>query len=186
MSDEISPITLTTLYEMMADLTRMIELILLEYPSSSRRAPKVVMSSLPHLTSPTFATLGASHPQPRPHLVFHQYSSSITLATLTRFPSQFQDPPVITVPQKWLHHRRRCRRPFSDLGIPLSKVFETFQAMGFLAPLAPRALPDLVPPQFQLDLYCTYYQSAGHHIDHCTALPHAIQDIVDSWTFGHP
>ncbi|RVX14886.1 hypothetical protein CK203_012030 [Vitis vinifera] len=57
---------------------------------------------------------------------------------------------------------------------------------GFLTPLAPRALPDPVPPQFQLDLYCTYHQSAGHHTDCCTALRHAIQDIIDSGTFGHP
>ncbi|RVX16866.1 hypothetical protein CK203_003350 [Vitis vinifera] len=42
MSDEIAPITLTTLYEMMVDLTRRverIELILSEHPSSSRGAP---------------------------------------------------------------------------------------------------------------------------------------------------
>ena len=58
--------------------------------------------------------------------------------------------------------------------------------MGFLAPLAPRALPDLVPSQFRLDLYCTYHQSVGHHTDRCTALRHAIQDIVDSGTFGDP
>ena len=44
MSDEIAPITLTTLYEMMVDLTRMIELILSEYPSSSRGDPRVVMT----------------------------------------------------------------------------------------------------------------------------------------------
>ena len=148
MSDEIAPITLitlTTLYEMMADLTQMIELILSEYPSSSRRAPKVVMPSLPHLTSPTFATLGASHPQPRPHSVFHQYSSSITLATLTRSSSHLRDSSVIIVPQEQLHPCRQCRRPFSNLGIPLSRVFETFQAMGFLAPLALRVLLDPVP-----------------------------------------
>ncbi|RVX16914.1 hypothetical protein CK203_003351 [Vitis vinifera] len=64
--------------------------------------------------------------------------------------------------------------------------FETLQAMGFLAPLAPRALPDPMPPQFRLDLYCAYHQSAGHHTDRCTTLRHAIQDIVDSGTFGHP
>ena len=72
MSDEIAPITLTTLYEMMVDLTRRverIELILSEYPSSSRGAPGVAMPSLPHLTSPTPVTLGASHPRPRPHLL---------------------------------------------------------------------------------------------------------------------
>ena len=58
--------------------------------------------------------------------------------------------------------------------------------MGFLAPLAPRALPDPMPPQFRLDLYCMYHQSARHHTDRCTALRHAIQDIIDSGTFGHP
>ena len=86
MSNEIAPITLTTLHEMMVDLTRrieMIELILSEYPSSSRKAPGVVMFSLPHLTSPTFVSLGASHPRPCPHSVLQQHSSPITLATLT-------------------------------------------------------------------------------------------------------
>ena len=86
MSDEIAPITLTTLYEMMLDLTQRIErikLILSEYPSSSRGAPGVVMLSLPHLTSPTSVTLGASHPRPRPHSVLQQHSSPLTLATLT-------------------------------------------------------------------------------------------------------
>ena len=58
--------------------------------------------------------------------------------------------------------------------------------MGFLAPLAPRAHSDPVPSQFRLDLYCTYHQSAGHHNDRCIALRHAIQDIVDFGTFGHP
>ena len=90
MSDEIAPITLTTLYEMMMDLTwriERIELILSKYPSSSKGALRVVMLSLPHLASPTSVTLGASHPRPRPYLMLQQHSSSITLATLTRSPS---------------------------------------------------------------------------------------------------
>ena len=58
--------------------------------------------------------------------------------------------------------------------------------MGFLAPLSPKTFPDPVPSQFQLDLYCMYHQSAGHHTDRCTALRHAIHDIVDFGTFGHP
>ncbi|RVW62357.1 hypothetical protein CK203_062894 [Vitis vinifera] len=189
MSDEIAPITLTTLYEMMVDLTRRverIELILSGHPSSSRGAPGVAMPSLPHLTSSTPATLGASHPRSRPHSVFQQHSSSISLATPTRPPPQFRGPPVVTVPQDRFPPHRRCRRHFSDLSAPLSGVFETLQAIGFLAPLAPRALPDPVPPQFRLDLYCAYHQSVGHHTDRCTALRHAIQDIVDSGTFGHP
>ena len=72
MSNEIAPITLNTLYEMMMDLTqriKRIKFIMSEYPSSSRGASGVVMSSLPHLSSPTFVTLGASHLQPRPYSV---------------------------------------------------------------------------------------------------------------------
>ncbi|RVW58594.1 hypothetical protein CK203_114026 [Vitis vinifera] len=189
MSDEIAPITLTTLYEMMVDLTQRverIELILSEHPSSSRGAPRVAMPSLPHLTSPAPVTLGASHLRPRPHSVFQQHSSSISLATPTRPPSRLRGPPVLTVPHERFRPHRRCRRHFLDLSTSLSRVFETFQAMGFLAPLAPRALPDPVPPQFRLDLYCMYHQSVGLHTDRCTALRHAIQDIVDSGTFGHP
>ena len=186
MSDEIAPITLTTLYEMMVGLTRRverIELTLSEYPSSSRGAPGVARPSLLHLTSSASVTSGASHPRPRP---FQQHSSSISLATLARPPSRLRGPPVVTVPHERFPPHRRCRRHFSDLSTPLSRVFETFQAMGFLAPLAPKALPDPVPPQFRLDLYCMYHQSVGHHTDRCTALRHAIQDIVDSGMFGHP
>ena len=87
MSDEIAPITLTTLYKMMTDLTQRIELILSKYPSSSKGALRVVMLSLPHLDSPTSITLGASHSRPRPYLMLQQHSLSITLATLTRSPS---------------------------------------------------------------------------------------------------
>ena len=90
MSNEIAPITLTTLYEMMMDLTwriERIELILSEYPLSSRGALRVGIPSLPHLTSPASVTLGASHPRPRLHSMLQQHSSSITLATLTRSPS---------------------------------------------------------------------------------------------------
>nr|CAN69252.1 hypothetical protein VITISV_038146 [Vitis vinifera] len=126
MSDEIAPITLTTLYEMMVDLTQRverIELTLSEYPSSSRGAPGVAMPSLPHLTSPTPVTLGASHPRSHPHSVLQQHSSFISLATLTRPPSRLRGPPVITVPQERFRPHRRCRRHFSDLSAPLSRVF---------------------------------------------------------------
>ena len=136
MSDEITPMTLTALYEMMVDLTRRverIELILSEHPSSSRGAPGVAIPSLPRLTPSTSVTLGASHPRPRPHSVFQQHSSSISLATPTQPSSRLQGPLVVTVPQERFPPHRRCRRHFSDLGTPLSRVFETFQAMGFLA-----------------------------------------------------
>ncbi|KAL6349968.1 hypothetical protein AAG906_002075 [Vitis piasezkii] len=149
MSDEIAPITLTTLYEMMVDLTRRVERI------------ELILSSIHQI------------PHPFHWLRRHDFHPAC-------------GPPVVTVPQERFPPHRRCRRHFSDLGAPLSRVLERFQAMGFLAPLAPRALPDPVPSQFRLDLYCAYHQSVGHHTDRCTALRHAIQDIVDSRAFGHP
>ncbi|RVX13024.1 hypothetical protein CK203_010015 [Vitis vinifera] len=190
MSDEITPITLTALYEMMVDLTRRverIELILSGHPSSSRGAPgssDVFIATLDFidtcyfgcLTSTGLAHIQCSNSIPHP---FHW------LRRHDLRPS-FGGPPVVTVPQDRFPPHRRCRRHFFRLSAPLSRVFETLQAMGFLAPLAPRALPDPVPPQFRLDLYCMYHQSVGHHTDRCTALRHAIQDIVDSGTFGHP
>ncbi|RVW80635.1 hypothetical protein CK203_044314 [Vitis vinifera] len=123
MSDEIAPITLTALYEMMVDLTRKverIELILSGHPSSSRGAPGVAMPSLPHLTSATPATLGASHPRSSP-------TFNVPAAFLIHFTgyadttsSQFRGPPVVTVPQDRFPPHRRCRRHFSDLSAPLS------------------------------------------------------------------
>ncbi|KAL6329756.1 hypothetical protein AAG906_035404 [Vitis piasezkii] len=163
MSDEITPITLLALYEMMVDLTRGLRGLSLfcRVPIVVERNSGVARPSLPHLTSSTSVTLGASHPQYRPHSVL-QHSSSISLVTMTRPPSRLG-------PSDYYGSSERLH-----------------PSHGILAPLAPRALPDPVPPQFRLDLYCVYHQSAGHHTDRCTALRHAIQDIIDSGTFGHP
>ena len=30
-----------------------------------------------------------------------------------------------------------------------------------------------------MDLHCAYHQGPGHETDHCTALRHAIQDLID-------
>ena len=45
--------------------------------------------------------------------------------------------------------------------------------------LAPRPVPQPVPPQFRMDLHRTYHQSLGHDTDRCLALRHAIQDFID-------
>ncbi|RVW27297.1 hypothetical protein CK203_107307 [Vitis vinifera] len=151
MSDEIAPITLTILYEMMMDLTRRVERIELFCRSIHRHREELRSSDafiatfdfidicyfgyLTSTTSPTFSVPTAF----LIHFIGYVDTTSIPVS----------GPPVITVPQERLHPRRRCRRHFSDLSTPLSRVFETFQAMGFLAPLAPRALPDPVPSQFR-------------------------------------
>ena len=35
------------------------------------------------------------------------------------------------------------------------------------------------PPQFRIDFHYAYHQGARHDIDHCSALRHAIQDLID-------
>ena len=50
---------------------------------------------------------------------------------------------------------------------------------GLLTQLAPRHIPQLMPPRFRMDLYCSYHQGLGHDTDHCTALRHAIEDLID-------
>ena len=65
------------------------------------------------------------------------------------------------------------------LGMPLGEVLQTLMIAGLLSPLASRPLPQVVHPQFQMDLHCAYYQGPGHTTDQCTALRHAVQDLID-------
>ncbi|RVW84879.1 hypothetical protein CK203_039490 [Vitis vinifera] len=55
---------------------------------------------------------------------------------------------------------------------------------GLLTALTPRPPPQPLPPQFRMDLHCAYHQGPGHETDRCTALRHAIQDLID-WGLVH-
>ena len=46
----------------------------------------------------------------------------------------------------------------------------------------------LPPPGFRTDLHCAYHQRAGHDTDSCSALRHAIQDLIYQGLvdLGHP
>ena len=61
----------------------------------------------------------------------------------------------------------------------LSRAFHKFIEDGLLTQLAPRPLPQPIPPRFRMDLHCSYHQGIGHDTDHCIALRHAIQDLLD-------
>ena len=50
---------------------------------------------------------------------------------------------------------------------------------GLLTQLAPRHIPQLMPPRFRMDLHCSYHQGLGHDTNHCTALRHALEDLID-------
>ena len=73
----------------------------------------------------------------------------------------------------------RPTRQFTQLGMPLSRAFQRLVEEGLIAPLPP--IPPLQPtlPGFRIDLHCAYHQRAGHDTDSCSALRHAIQDLID-------
>ncbi|WKA03340.1 hypothetical protein VitviT2T_021455 [Vitis vinifera] len=68
---------------------------------------------------------------------------------------------------------------FSQLGMPLSRAFQKLAEGGLLTALAPKPPPQPMPPHFRLDLHCAYHQGPGHDTNHCSALRHAIQDLID-------
>ncbi|RVW95318.1 hypothetical protein CK203_034202 [Vitis vinifera] len=73
----------------------------------------------------------------------------------------------------------RTHRQFSQLGMPLSQALRKLTEAGLLTALAPRPPPQPIPPQFRMDLHCAYHQGPGHETDRCTALRHAVQDLID-------
>ncbi|KAL6315422.1 hypothetical protein AAG906_000536 [Vitis piasezkii] len=73
----------------------------------------------------------------------------------------------------------RTQRQFSQIGMPLSQALRKLIEAGLLTALTPRPLPQPIPAQFRMDLHCAYHQGPGHETDRCTALRHAIQDLID-------
>ncbi|WKA12991.1 hypothetical protein VitviT2T_030331 [Vitis vinifera] len=73
----------------------------------------------------------------------------------------------------------RTQRQFSQIGMPLSQALRKLIETGLLTALTPRPLPQPIPAQFRMDLHYAYHQGPGHETDRCTALRHAIQDLID-------
>nr|CAN81626.1 hypothetical protein VITISV_027547 [Vitis vinifera] len=59
------------------------------------------------------------------------------------------------------------------------RAFQKLVEGGLLTTLAPRPPPQPLPPQFRMDLHYAYYQGPRHDTDHCSAMRHAIQDLID-------
>ncbi|WKA04999.1 hypothetical protein VitviT2T_022989 [Vitis vinifera] len=77
-------------------------------------------------------------------------------------------------------YAQRPARQFTPLGMTLTRAFEKLRDAGVIVPLAPRPLPHHVPLHFRLHEHCLYHQILGHDTEHCSALHHAIQDLIDS------
>ncbi|KAJ9159639.1 hypothetical protein P3X46_025130 [Hevea brasiliensis] len=74
----------------------------------------------------------------------------------------------------------RTPRKFSQFNQPLSKVFKRLKARGLLQPLVPRPPPNPLPPNYNANLYCQFYQTHGHDTDKCFRLKHEVHDLIDA------
>ncbi|RVW67952.1 hypothetical protein CK203_064371 [Vitis vinifera] len=88
------------------------------------------------------------------------------------------DKPLLHPPPR--PYAQRPARQFTPLGMTLTRAFEKLRDAGVIVPLAPRPLPHHVPLHFRLHEHCLYHQILGHDTEHCSALHHAIQDLIDS------
>ncbi|KAJ9705880.1 hypothetical protein PVL29_003809 [Vitis rotundifolia] len=77
-------------------------------------------------------------------------------------------------------YAQRPARQFTPLGRTLTRAFEKLRDAGLIVCLAPRPLSDPIPSHFRLHEHCSFHQTQGHATDYCSALYHAIQDLIDS------
>ncbi|KAL6324352.1 hypothetical protein AAG906_012956 [Vitis piasezkii] len=102
--------------------------------------------------------LGTHHSYPsqqyRPQTPYQTYDRTYT-------------PPTLSLPY------------YAAQGMPLSQALRKLTEAGLLTALTPRPPPQPVSPQIRMDLHCAYHQGLGHETDRCTALRHAIQDLIN-------
>ena len=72
------------------------------------------------------------------------------------------------------------RRQFTDLGMTKNRALKVLVQAGKLKVLTPHPLPCPLPLKFRMDLFCKYHNQHGHHTENCSALRHAIQDLIDA------
>ena len=93
------------------------------------------------------------------------------------------------IPQQTLAYpsfTRKAHREFSNLGMTFAQAYENLTSKGFIKPLDPTSMPNLVPPTWNLNKYCHYHQKSGHRTDNFFCLKYEIQDLIDNGTFPNP
>ncbi|RVW88855.1 hypothetical protein CK203_045074 [Vitis vinifera] len=66
-----------------------------------------------------------------------------------------------------------------SVGYAFESSFSEARRGWIIDSISIQPLPQPIPPRFRMDLHCSYHQGPGHDTNHCTALRHAIQDLID-------
>ncbi|RVW29098.1 Retrovirus-related Pol polyprotein from transposon 17.6 [Vitis vinifera] len=66
-----------------------------------------------------------------------------------------------------------------SVGYAFESSFSEARRGWIIDSISIQAFTPTIPPHFRMDLHCSYHQGPGHDTDHCTALRHAIQDLID-------
>ncbi|RVW95740.1 hypothetical protein CK203_031632 [Vitis vinifera] len=124
------------------------------------------------LVLPSYATQGIERP-----------AVSYTATGQPCYAAQFTARPAAPYPRPGAQQTSapfalRTQSSFADRHAVEPGSSEAIEA-GLLTALTPRPLPQPIPAQFRMDLHCAYHQGPGHETDRCTALRHAIQDLID-------
>ncbi|RVW27109.1 hypothetical protein VitviT2T_011710 [Vitis vinifera] len=140
------------------------------------RAPRPVydQTHMPQtLALPYYASQGIERP-PVSYMAIGQscYATQFTARPTTPYPRP-------RAQQTSAPFALRTHRQFSQLGMPLSQALRKLIEIGLLTALTPRSPPQPILPQFRMDLHCAYHQGPGHETNRCSALRHAVQDLID-------
>ena len=68
----------------------------------------------------------------------------------------------------------------------LAQAYENLSSKGYIKPLDPTPMPNLVPPTWNLNEDCHFHQKLGHKTDNCFRLKHEIQDLTDNGILPNP
>ncbi|KAF5932261.1 hypothetical protein HYC85_028432 [Camellia sinensis] len=77
-------------------------------------------------------------------------------------------------------------RTFTPLYMSLTSALKVLTERGYLKPLDPQPLPDLLPARHNPSKYCVYHQQRGHGTDRCYRLRHEVQNLIDNRTIAPP
>ena len=64
----------------------------------------------------------------------------------------------------------------------LAQAYKNLSSKGFIKPLDPTHMPNLVPPTWNLNEYCHFHKNFGHKTYNCFHLKREIKDLVDNET----